>query len=88
MGGRASPTGWPRARRTAFVGSGLGVSSVDWNDQLSSRRAFTARAVSTSPLPKAAIISPTSSPHQCVPTPMTPTAPTASSGSVSLSSPL
>ena len=72
----------------ALAGTGLGASSLDWKRCDGTSRALTARAWSTSPLAKAAIISATSSPAQWLSTEMVPTAPTASRGKVSPSLPL
>ena len=78
-----------RARAASpWSGMGFGASSLPSKSYEASRPALIRRAASTSPLSKASIISPSWRPTQCDATEMTPTAPTASSGSVSASSPL
>ena len=82
-GGGTRPPGGPSTLRTAFVGSGFGASSLDWNATASISAAFSSRAPSTSPSRKRRIISPSSWPIQCDATLTTPTAPIASRGRVS-----
>ena len=87
IGRRASPTARPRTFMSALVGMGLGASSPVSNAKLSSSREWTRRAPTRSPFSQWSNRSWWSSPVQCVATPMIPTAPTASSGSVMESSP-
>ena len=82
------PAGLPRWRSIAFDGPGLGDSSPVSNAKLSSIRAFARRAPGVSPRSQASNSSTKSGVTQWLATLMTPTAPTASSGSVKLSSPL
>jgi hypothetical protein len=86
-GSRACPTGIPRWRIIAFDGIGFGASSPVSNANDSSMREFTRRApdgVALLPQVEHLLVV---APVQCVATPIVPTIPLASSGSVRTSSP-
>ena len=89
IGSRHWPTARPSTRSIALVGIGFGrvVAGLE-GEALEQPGVRLAGPRSTSPFSNDEIISPWSTPDQCVATPITPTAPTASSGNVNESSPL